>query len=178
MKIEINKSIDFFESAFRDGPIKTTAISVTLIFIAFLIPIGYGIIWYERYGSDKKRILVNRLLTSLCWTGIVMHVVVTPIDILRYLYGPLPVQFCYFLVIVKNVLNVQTALFADGVSLIRYMYVFYLKNPFDFKDDFWHFFLNFWVVGFSIVSQFTFVFLPGKQPMNFYLCTGQVAINL
>jgi hypothetical protein len=59
---------------------------------------------------------------------------------------------------------------------VRYLYVFYLKNPHEFKDDFWHLFINLWVISVSFVSQFTFVQLPGKQPMNYYLCIGQVII--
>jgi hypothetical protein len=60
--------------------------------IIFLVPFGYGIIWYERYGSDKKRILVNRLLTSLCWTGIELYTVIIPLDIVRYVTGPMSVH--------------------------------------------------------------------------------------
>lgn len=107
MRNETNATLDFFETAFQDGPVKTTSIAITVILMAILVPIGYGIIWYEKYGSDKKRILVNRLLTSLCWTGIVVDIMVTPLDMLRYFYGPLPVQLCYFQLILKNVLNVQ-----------------------------------------------------------------------
>ena len=169
-----NSSSDFFEAAFQDGPAKTSCIAVTLISMLVLIPAGYGIVWYEKFGSDKKRILVNRLLTSLCWTSTELYVVVIPLDIMRYLYGPLSIKVCYFHVIIKNVLNVQTVLFIDGVIFARYLFVFYLKNPFDFKDDFWHMFINIWVMAVSFVSQFIFVLMPGKQPMNFYLCTGQV----
>ena len=103
----VTGSKDFFEPAFRNVPLKLTIICATLAMVIFQILSGYGIIWYEKYGSDKKRILVNRLLTSLCWTGIVVDIMVTPLDMLRYFYGPLPVQLCYFQLILKNVLNVQ-----------------------------------------------------------------------
>jgi hypothetical protein len=127
--IRLNGSADFFEAAFQDGSAKTICITVTLFSILFLIPAGYGIIWYERYGSDKKRILTNRLLTSLCWTGIELYAVVMPIDVFRYLYGPLPSKLCYFHVIIKNVLNVQTALFVDGVTLVQIkIIIFSLPN--------------------------------------------------
>lgn len=53
---------DFFEVAFRDGPLKTGTIAVTLVLVIILSAAGYGIIWFERFGSDKKRTLVNRLL--------------------------------------------------------------------------------------------------------------------
>jgi hypothetical protein len=31
----------------------------------------YGIIWYEHYGSDLKRTLINRLITSLSWIFVI-----------------------------------------------------------------------------------------------------------
>ncbi len=35
-----------------------------------------------------------------------------------------------------------------------------------------HRFLNLWMVSFSTLSHFVFMILPGKQPMEFHLCTG------
>jgi hypothetical protein len=39
-----------------------------------LIPIGLillsGIIWFERYGTDNRRTLMNKLLTALCKSAI------------------------------------------------------------------------------------------------------------
>ena len=51
---------DFFEVAFRSGPLKTGTISLTLFFAVILSAAGYGFIWFEKFGSDKKRTLVNR----------------------------------------------------------------------------------------------------------------------
>ena len=41
-------------------------------FINFFVltPLLYLIIWYEQYGSDHPRTLLNQLVTSLCWNGI------------------------------------------------------------------------------------------------------------
>ena len=56
----VTGSKDFFEPAFRNVPLKLTIICATLAMVIFQILSGYGIIWYEKYGSDKKRILINR----------------------------------------------------------------------------------------------------------------------
>ena len=51
---------DYFAGLFEDRPSKIFAIvfsSLIGIVISFLI---YGIIWYERFGSDNKRTLINR----------------------------------------------------------------------------------------------------------------------
>ncbi len=53
------------------------------------------------------------------------------------------------------------------------MYIFWLKDPASFNDDFWNCFLNIWIAGFSCISQFIFVYLPGKQTINFYIFSGK-----
>ena len=169
----MNHSSDFFAVAFQNGPLKTTALLITLVSVFFLVPSGYGIIWYERYGSDSKRILINRLVTSVCWTGLEFYILVLPLEIVRYVYGPLPEYICLFQLMHKNIINVQTVLFCDAVSVTRYIFIFYLKNPADFKDEFWHTFINIWIGCFGLISQFVFVYMPGHQPLNFFLCTGQ-----
>jgi len=169
----LNRSTaDFFSTAFQNSPLKTTAIVTSLISVIFLISSGYGIIWYERYGSDSKRILINRLVTSICWTGIEFYVLVLPMEIARYIFGPLPETLCMFHLMLKNIITFQTVLFCDGVSAARYLFIFYLKNPSEFQDEFWHIFINIWIVFFGLLSQFVFVYLPGRQPLNFYICTG------
>jgi hypothetical protein len=37
--------------------------------------------------------------------------------------------------------------------LIRYVYIFWLKNLASFNDDFWYLLINVWVVAFSFISQ-------------------------
>ena len=168
-----DSSSDFFAPAFSDGPLKYFSIVTTTVFIIFLIPSGYGIVWYEHYGADSKRILINRCVASVCWTGIEFYVIVWPIDITRYVFGPLPEGVCLFQLMLKNVINMQTVLFCDAVSVARYLFIFYIKNPSAFQDEFWHTFINIWVVSCGLLSQFVFVYLPGHQPLIFFLCSGQ-----
>jgi hypothetical protein len=163
---------DYFAPAFENGPLKTSVIVLSILYLFFIIPSGLGIIWYERFGSDLKRNLINRLLTSVCWTGLIFYAIVQPIETARYIFGPLPKSLCLFHLMYKNVLNLQTILFFDGVTVAHYFYVFGLKDPTRFKDDFWHFLVTVWVLSFGFLSQFVFVFLPGHQPISFYLCSG------
>ena len=164
---------DFFAGAFQNGPLKVFAILITILCVIFLVSSGYGMIWYERYGSDKKRTLINRLFTSTCWTGIQFYTLIMPVEVVRYVMGPLPEVICSIQLIHKNMITIQAVLFSAGMSFARYLFVFYLKNPSEFMDEFWHIFLNVWVICFAFISQFIFVCLPGSQPLNFYLCVGQ-----
>ena len=165
-------STDYFAIAFQNSPLKTCTLTITIICLIILIPTGYGIIWFEHYGSDKKRTLINRLFSSLCWTSLQYYVLVFPLEIARYTYGPLPEVVCLIHLIHKNAFTVQFSLFGNAVTLSHYLFVFYLKNPSQFQDEFWHTFINIWIVSFGFLSQFTYMYLPGHQPVNYYLCIG------
>jgi hypothetical protein len=57
--------------------------------------------------------------------------------------------------------------------MVKYIFIFWLKDPFNFQDDFWYLFANLWVIIFSVTSQFVYLYLPGCQPLNYFICTGQ-----
>ena len=88
-KMASNES-DYFSAAFENGPFKTCSVILSIIAGLILLPAMYGIIWYERYGTDLKRILLNMLVSSMSWAGVVWYALLQPIEILRYTYGPLP----------------------------------------------------------------------------------------
>jgi hypothetical protein len=43
------------------------AVVLSVLLSLVLIPSLYGIIWFERFGSDSKRTLINQLFASVCW---------------------------------------------------------------------------------------------------------------
>jgi hypothetical protein len=55
----------------------------------------------------------------------------------RYLHGPLPVTVCRFNYFFKLVLTTQSILCLNSVMATRYIYIFWLKNPAAFHDEFW-----------------------------------------
>ncbi len=52
------------------------------------------------------------------------------------------------------------------------MCVFWENDPASCHDDFWTLFIKIWSVGVSYISQFVFVYIPGKQNINFYIFSG------
>ena len=78
---------------------------------------------------------------------------------------------------IKNSLSLQFFLLQISINLCRYICIFWLKNPATFHDDFWTYFLNIWIAGFSYISQFIFVYLPGKQTINFYIFSGKNPVS-
>ena len=56
-------------------------------------------------------------------------------------------------------------MFIDALALTRYIFIFHLKNPAAFQDDFWHLFINLWMIFANMLIQcatmpFEFQFLP------------------
>jgi len=60
-------------------------------------------------------------------------------------------------------LKTQAILFYDGIVVVRYIFIFWLKNPMAVNDDFWSRFLNAWILGLSAIVNFVYGFLPGTN---------------
>ena len=161
-----NNIIDFFSGLFENRPIKVFGMVISIISSVFYVLLYYHIIWYEKFGSDKKRTILNKLVSSICAAGILWHGIVQPIEMSRYIFGPLPAWMCNFHFTLKNVIGIQFLLFYDSISLLRYLFIFWLKNPTGFCDDFWTKFVNVWIIVFSFISQILHSILPGLSVTN------------
>jgi len=60
----------------------------------------------------------------------------------------------------------------DLISLIRYIFIYWLKNPAAFKDEFWCVFLNLWCILISISFQIVRATVPGNHLVEYSMCTG------
>lgn len=167
-----NNSSDCFAGIFENRPIKIVGVSISVTSSLFYILIIYSIIWFEHFGSDKKRTILNKLVSSICACSIFWFSIIQPIEMTRYVFGPLPQWLCLFHFVIKNIVGIQLLLFFSAISVLRYLFIFHLKNPSCFENDFWTSYLNIWVITFSVLSQVVHSLLPGRQPMNFYICSG------
>ena len=68
---------------------------------------------------------------------------------------------------------IASLLTMDSIMIIKNLFIFWLKNPASVNDDFWNVFLVQWIIGFSSIRQFTYMFWPERQPINYYVCVGQ-----
>jgi hypothetical protein len=64
-------------------------------------------------------------------------------------------------------------LLSDFAVVIKFIYVFHLKNPSAFPDDFWAKLITIWVQIFGIVFMVVWHTNAKRQPIGFYICTGQ-----
>ena len=78
-------------------------------------PLLSFIIWFERYGNDNKRTLINRLVLMICLTIIVFLLSAQPLEIVRFTYGPLPDAVCCYQNIVKSIVFFNIFLFLGPI---------------------------------------------------------------
>ena len=119
------------------------------LLLGFLNVLGSaGIIWHEKFGSDNKRIFLNKTVASLNWVSIAWFLLIQPTDMLLYFYKPLPYWYCNITYILRNSLILLSVIYTDLILIVKYIFIFWMKNPANFQDDFWSFIVNVWVVMF------------------------------
>jgi hypothetical protein len=154
------------------NPFQVTSVVVAIISIAFGTPAFYFIIWYERFGSDKKRTLMNKLVSGICWSGIEWNLISQTTFVLRFTYGPLPSWICFCVFILRKAIIIQCFIYLNAIAVTRYILIFWLKNPAALKDEFWYLFVNLWTVLFSFMLPIVRAVVPGNQLLELYICTG------
>ncbi len=137
---------EYFEGLFENRISKIVVVVVASVLTVVIFLATYGIIWFERFGSDLKRIFINKMVSSVCWTIMAWSVIIKIPDLVLYFHGPFPELFCDVHLILKNGTIVQIILFLDAIIVERYIMIFWLKNPINFQDDFWSIFINIWIV--------------------------------
>jgi hypothetical protein len=164
---------DFFSIINVNDTFKIISITFAILMMAALLPFLAGIVWFERFGSDKKRTLINMLVVSIILTVFQCGCLVQTIDIIRYLSGPWSEVFCLMQAILRSSLISDFLLYYDAIIIIRYLYIFILKNPAAFQDEFWYRFINIWIKSFSLIFQGAWHILAIRQPIGFYICCGR-----
>lgn len=67
----------------------------------------------------------------------------------------------------------QVFVYFDCISVIKYLFIFHLKNPAAFQDGFWIIFLNIWIKGFCLLFNLAWFITVDHQIISFYICSGQ-----
>jgi len=162
-----------FETLDSPNGHKTSLVVISLIAGLILIPVAFSLIWYERFGSDKRRTLINKLVSALCWNGIVFCTTCQLAYSIRFYFGPLPQLACFWLVVMRKTIIINITFILNAMTLTRYIFIFWLKNPAAFNDEFWFIYVNLWTTGFSFITQFLRGVVPGSQLLEFNICSGE-----
>ena len=74
---------------------------------------------FEKFGSDNKRTILNKLVSSICFCSIVYFGILQPMEKMRYIFGRLPAWMCGLHFVVYNSIVVQFLLLCDAISIFR-----------------------------------------------------------
>ena len=55
--------------------------------------------------------------------------------------------------------------------------MFHLRNPTALQDDFWSILINVWISAFSCISQIVYHFMPGREGIDIYICSGRFPLH-
>lgn len=153
------------------------AMASTSLTSILMIPVLYSIIWFER--DNHNRTLINVLVSSMLWIAIGWNFVVHPWTILRYIFGPFnSPSICTLDYLLRNVPLIQVNILQNTILIVRCLSVFHWKNPTAVQEEFWIIFINCWGLAVAVITELVFILLPGRNPMNYYLCTGHFPLFL
>jgi hypothetical protein len=165
-------NITVFEAVYEWNASKILEILASLIKITFVSPMMFYIIWYERFGANHPRTLINQLVASGFLYGIAYNLFAQTIDIAVTAFGPFSLTFCHFKAFIRGTLILQCIFVTTAVTVVKYMCIFILKAPQNIKDEFWCICINIVTLACSSLSQFVSQFLPGRDLISTYVCSG------
>ena len=166
-----NESL-FFVEFYEFNVSKVSAITASCIFIFLISPISFLVIWYEKFGSAHNRTLINQFVTSTAWCCVAYSVFGQIPELLLIIFGPFNENFCFFHSVAKNTILTQMVVITTGISGVKYVYIFVIKNPSGQNDDFICFFTNLACAINGFIAQFVLHFMPGSNSHPYYFCSG------
>ena len=108
---------DFFKDLIETSPVKTTCLTISFFGIFFGPVFIYSIIWYEKYGSDNKRTILNMYASMFCWEFLKFILFVQIPDTMRYIVGPLHYGVCYTQTLVRSSTTTAFLVSKSSISL-------------------------------------------------------------
>ncbi len=177
MSFKIFRDIFFFKNVYLFHPSCIFAMSFSTICSILMTPIIYSIIWFER--DNHNRTLINCLVSSDLWVQIAWNVLVQPWTLFRYIFGPINISIiCTLDVLIRNATLVYMNIIQNAIFIIQYVCLFHVKNPTALHEGFWQIFINICAFLYAFLTQLIYNVMPGKNPINYYLCIGQFPLVL
>jgi hypothetical protein len=164
---------DFYPMLLDNNIYRTISLALSIGSVIIGVPFLLSVIWFDKFGSDKKRTILNLLSCRSVYIGIMFIFFVQIPEIARYIYGPLPSFICFGQQVLRTTLVIIIVLFADAMAALRYIFIFWIKNPAAFHDDFWCSFISSWIYGFCTMFCGSWYYRQNYQTFGFYICTGQ-----
>ena len=167
----LGESEKYFWRVFENGPLKTIMILCSAILSVTNLALTFGIIWYERFHSDSRRTLMNRLVSSVCFQMIKWILLCQTSNIVRYIFGPLPLFVCSFQAILQFAIHFEVLFLFDWMQITKYIFIIKLKNPSAITEEFWSLFINLWTYLVCNLFSASVFLIENQQLISYYTCS-------
>jgi hypothetical protein len=114
--------------------------------------------------------LTNKLVSMICWNGIVGVPIIYLSDTLMFFLAPLSRETCFFIGLYRFVMKSNLMMFLNAIVISKFAFIFCLKNPAAIDDDFWSLFITIWSVGFSFTFNVSRFLQRRRQMIYYYIC--------
>ena len=163
---------DYFKEVYSDE-LFTPIIGLVFVVGVIIGTLGpISIIWYERNCGNRFRTIINQLFAISAWYMLAHVSLVYIPEGVRFVYGPYGETYCDMLTVLRNILWIGVMLTLDLILILRYAFIFVLKNFAVINDDILTKMVSRSILFVAIWAAIVKRMAPGKLPLNFYLCSG------
>jgi hypothetical protein len=155
---------------------KFSCMAFNIICSIITTPVFYWLIMLEK--NSHYRTLINQIISSVHWIVLIYNITMPLLTILIHLNSPtnspLICQAYFFAV---TFISLYTTLLTDVILIVKYLFVFHLKNPTAIQDDFWKILINLWICFFWMISLTVYTRIPGREHAKINVCIGRIPVK-
>jgi hypothetical protein len=139
-------------------------------------PIFYWLVMLEK--KSNYRTLINQIVSSVHWIVLIYNITMPLLTTIIHLNSPTNSPLiceAYFFAV--TFISLYTTLLADAMLVVKYLFVFHLKNPTAIQDDFWKILINLWICLFWMISLTVYNSMPGREHAKINVCIGRIPVK-
>ena len=110
---------------------------------------------------------------GVLYNGLISLSVIELIEVFRMIFGPLPSSICWFQSFFRNGPTMGSLLHLNAIIIFRYLYIFVYKSYIGLDEVFFARFCSLTILLLWLIYDITFMIMPGKMGINYYMCTGE-----
>ena len=164
---------DFFKELYSESTLKHITIAIFFFGSIFGLFLEFGLIWYEKYGNNRYRTVINQLFSFVSWLVVAYIVFVYIPEGIRYLIGPLSETFCDVHNLLKNVLSISLVLTLDLIIIHRYISIFKFSHFAVINHDMLVTFFRISILSIALWMALLKRISLGRMPLNYFMCSGK-----
>jgi hypothetical protein len=121
---------------------------------------------------------MNQMVSSIMCNALSYNLIMPLLTLIFNVISPInsPV-ICRMYFIVNNVISYHIIILLDSLVVIKYIFIFHLKNPTAVQDDFWKVWINLWTFVYFLLSEIVINTLPGRDNPRISICIEKIPLK-